>query len=144
MEPTLDYQSAPYDFAHCFDSRCTCADKCLRHFLGEHIPAERDYVTTVNPLKVGKSEKSCPFFRPKKIVRLAVGMIHLYDNLNYRDAVAVKREISHTLGRGIYYRIRNGERPIQPGEQDYIRRVFRKHGITTEPVFDGYKEEYEW
>lgn len=75
---------------------------------------------------------------------MAVGMLHLYDNLNYRDALVVRREIYLHFGRGTYYRIRNGERMIAPDEQNFIKQVFRKHGITSDPVFDGYEDAYEW
>ena len=144
MEPEIDYQSIPGNFAGCFNGQCLCADKCLRHLLTACIPEDRNYVTTVNPGKAVPDGKSCPFFLPKKVVRLAVGMLHLYDNLNYRDALAVRREIYLHFGRGTYYRIRNGERLIAPDEQNFIKQVFRKHGITSDPVFDGYEDAYEW
>lgn len=144
MESEFNYQSAPYDFAHCFNGQCACADKCLRHLLAAHIPAGRNYVTVVNPNNVAPDGKSCLFFREKRLVRFAVGMVHLYDNLTYRDAAIVKRSIYSHFGRSTYYRMRNSERPITPEEQVFIKNVFRKHGITSDPVFDAYKDGYNW
>ena len=144
MEPEFNYQSAPYGFAHCFNGQCACADKCLRYLLAAHIPSDRKYVTVVNPNNVVSDGKSCPFFKEKRLVRFAVGMIHLYDNLTYRDATIVKRPIYNHFGRSTYYRIRNRERLITPEEQIFIKNVFRKHGITSEPVFDEYKDDYDW
>ena len=144
MEPEIDYQSIPTGYAHCFNEKCACADQCLRRLAALHIPADQNTVVAVNPGRTMAGGTSCPFFRPKKLLRLAVGMLHLYDNLNYRDALAVRREISRNLGRGIYYRIRNSERPLTPAEHSYVKRVFKKYGITSEPLFGGYKETYDW
>ncbi|WP_298552937.1 DUF6078 family protein [uncultured Parabacteroides sp.] len=144
MEPEFNYQSAPYDYAHCFNGQCACAGKCLRHMLAALIPADRNYVAVVNPNKVGSDGKSCPFFREKRLMRFAVGMSHLYDNLTYRDATAVKRPIYSHFGRSTYYRMRNGERPITPEEQVFIKNIFRTYGITSEPVFDAYRDDYDW
>ena len=48
------------------------------------------------------------------------------------------------FGRNAYYRFRRKEQLITPSEQKYIRQLFRKKGITDEPIYDEYVERYEW
>lgn len=144
MKSEFNYQSVPHNFAHCFNGQCARAGECLRYFVGERIPADCNYVTAVNPNKVALEEKSCPFFKEKRLVRMAIGMSHLYDNLTYRDAIAVKRPIYSHFGRSTYYRMRNSERLITPEEQAFIKKAFQACGITSEPVFDAYEDDYVW
>ncbi|WP_262707237.1 DUF6078 family protein [Bacteroides faecalis] len=36
------------------------------------------------------------------------------------------------------------EKFIAPEQQEYIQRIFRQKGITAQPIFDSYTEEFEW
>lgn len=51
--------------------------------------------------------------------------------------------LSH-FGRGLYYRFYRKEKYLSPEQQEYIRRIFRQKGITEEPAFESYTEEYKW
>ena len=44
----------------------------------------------------------------------------------------------------MYYRFYRKEKYLSPEQQEYIRRIFRQKGITEEPAFDSYTEEYKW
>lgn len=144
MNFEYDYGAIPADFAHCFHEQCTCSEQCLRHLAALAMPDERKFVTIVNPRKVVPDGQSCPFFKEKRLVRFAIGMKHLYDNLLHTEALAVRNHLYSRWGRSMYYRVRNGERPLDPEEQAYIGRVFREQGITSEPRFDSYQDDYIW
>ena len=71
----------------------------------------------------------------------------------YPDEKRTWQELHHILllqqmlehfGRNAYYRFRRKEQLITPSEQKYIRQLFRKKGITDEPIYDEYVERYEW
>lgn len=65
-------------------------------------------------------------------------------NLNYRKAIAVRRQVYYYFGRSMFYRILHKERHVTPSEQEHIRQIFVNNGIDTEPVYDEYQEEYSW
>ena len=79
-----------------------------------------------------------------RTARFAMGITHLLDKLPHSEAVIVKSLLYDLLKRNMYYRIKNKERSIRPSEQESIRQIFLSRGITDEPVFDEYIEQYDW
>lgn len=67
---------------------------------------------------------------------MAQGMSNIYDDVSTSVASAIKQELVEHFGQGLYYRMKNGEKPISPEQQAYIIETFTKHGATTPPVFD--------
>lgn len=144
MNVDFDYRSAPVGYVHCLKGECQQAMNCLRYQLTLRMPAERPFVTVVNPANVNNNSEVCPYFREDKTIRLAYGMTHLYDSLTYKQANAVKRQLYTYFGRSMYYRIRNKERAITPKEQAFIQTVFERNGVEEKPTFDTYVEQYDW
>lgn len=144
MKPDFDYQSVPYDFVHCLNERCERAGQCLRRQVALHLTSDRKFVQIVNPLNMGSAGGNCPHFKEDRLLRYAQGMVHLYDKLTCLEAADVKSAVYGYLGRNMYYRSRNGGRLITPEEQSFIRKAFQRAGIQAEPVFDSYREEYDW
>ena len=73
-----------------------------------------------------------------------LGISRMFDDLNYRKAIAVRRQVYYYFGRSMFYRILHKERHVTPSEQEHIRQIFVNNGIDTEPVYDEYQEEYSW
>lgn len=144
MKPDFNYDSVPYNFSHCFCGQCAWADKCLRHQVALRMPAERHSVTVVNPLNVAPDGKNCRYFKADRMLVYGLGISGMFDNLNYKKALVLKRQIRYHFGRSMYYRILHKERPVTPAEQEQIRRIFVDNGVKTEPVYDQFIEEYDW
>lgn len=66
----------------------------------------------------------------------------MLDNVPHKDAEVLKSQMLGYFGRGMYYRFYRKEKYLSPEQQEYIRRIFRQKGITEEPAFDSYTEEY--
>ena len=66
----------------------------------------------------------------------ALGMNNIYDNVNTSVASAIKQDLMEHFGKGLYYRLKNGEKAINAEQQAYIAEVFAKHGVTNPPVYD--------
>lgn len=139
----FDYSRVPRSFAHCFNSGCPRADECLRHLAAENTPAEVKYVTTVNPRNI-PAEGDCPHFMPLVKVRIAWGVKGLFDRIPHKEAVAMRKEIIAHFGKTHYYRLQRKEYSINPDEQEYLRRVFRKYRVEEEPAFEYCTDEYQW
>lgn len=139
----FDYTRVPHAFAHCFNEHCPRAAECLRRLAAQHIPAELPNVTAVNPHSI-RSESECPHFLPLQKIRIAWGIKGLFDHLPHKEAVAMRRELIAHFNKTHYYRLQRKEYHLKPEEQEYIRQVFKKHGIETEPVFEYYTEDFRW
>lgn len=66
----------------------------------------------------------------------AQGMSNIYDAVNTSVASAIKQDLVEHFGKGLYYRMKSGEKNINQEQQAYIAQVFEKHGVTTPPVYD--------
>lgn len=67
---------------------------------------------------------------------LAQGMNNIYDEVNTSVATAIKHDLMEHFGKGLYYRMKNGEKNIDAEQQAFIAATFVKHGVTTPPVYD--------
>lgn len=144
MNTHFDYQTVPHSFAYCLHQQCSLAQQCLRQKIAQNIPIDFKYITIINPSYIPPKDKNCTYFKECKTIRLASGMLHLFDNINHKDAIIIKQQMFAHFKRSMYYRIRNGERFLKPHEQDYIRQLFLDRGITQEPVYDVYIDQYDW
>ena len=127
MLDKLDYSLVPNDFALCFNGKCLHASTCLRHQVSRHIPKERWAVRAINPERV-----------------VPDGMEHLLDNIPYRQAKEIRREMREYFGTTHFYRLKRKERCFTPEDQLYVRDLLRQYNIEEEPLFDRYEENFGW
>ncbi|MEG1564943.1 MAG: DUF6078 family protein [Bacteroides sp.] len=144
MKSDFDYSSVPYDFAHCFIEQCPLATECLRHQVALHVSPQCETLTIVNPAIPAHGTNSCPYFKTDKLVHYASGISSLLNNLIYAEAISIKQRLLDHFGRNTYYRFKRKERLISPSEQAYISQLFRDKGITEEPKYDEYVDQYDW
>lgn len=71
-------------------------------------------------------------------------MQHLFDGVQYPQAVAVKRKLIDFFGRTKYYRYSRGDKLISPEEQSNIKAIFVANGLSDEIEFDQYIEQYHF
>ena len=67
---------------------------------------------------------------------LAQGMSSIYDEVSTSVASAIKQDLVAHFGKGLYYHLKNGEKPINAEQQAFIAETFVKHGVSTPPVYD--------
>ena len=143
MKENFDYTEVPKNYLHCQNAQCPRTADCLHFLVACHINNETPYFSVVNPAYVVE-QRECPFFRPDHLVRFALGITYLFDNLSHAKAVKIKQLLYNHFPQSTFYRIRNKQRLIKPEEQDFIRQVFIKESIEEEPVFDKYVDRYDW
>ena len=61
---------------------------------------------------------------------LAQGMSNIYDEVSTSVASAIKQDLVAHFGKGLYYHLKNGEKPINAEQQAFIAETFVKHGCT--------------
>lgn len=67
---------------------------------------------------------------------LAQGMSNIYDEVSTSVASAIKQDLVAHFGKGLYYHLKNGEKPINAEQQAFIAETFVKHGVSTPPIYD--------
>ena len=67
---------------------------------------------------------------------LAQGMSNIYDEVSTSVASAIKQDLVAHFGKGLYYHLKHGEKPINAEQQAFIAETFVKHGVSTPPVYD--------
>ena len=144
-EQEIFKKKAENGYEVCFATKCPLKKQCLRWLVEQHIPATRGYYTCVNPHYEGVGTKKCPFYRNSGKVKLAKGMMHIFNNdMPRRVETYVRSKLFNRHCRTYYYEYRNGTRLISPDIQEEIRNLFREAGWDKEVQFDGYVEDYLW
>lgn len=97
----------------------------------------------------GQSERvvpdgDCCGFMDDSPLRNAYGMDHLLDNIPYREAKEIRREMREYFGTTHFYRLKRKERCFTPEGQQYVHDLLRRYGVEGEPVFDRYEENFGW
>lgn len=144
MENNFDYQSVPYEYAHCFNSQCTRSSQCLRHLVAANSTSQYPTLLVVNPHCIPADTNDCPHFRPIRKIRIAWGTKHLLDNVPHKYADLIRTQLVAHFGKTAYYRFFRQEQGLPPKAQSYISQVFKQNGIEASPQYEKYSEEYDF
>lgn len=136
--------SAPYNFARCFNAQCPKAENCLRHKAALYDISNYSLITVINPICLQTTADGCKHFRSTEKIHVAWGLKTLLDKVPYKAAISIRSQLVAHFGKSAYYRYYRGERFLSSDEQAYIRRLFQQKGVTQEPIYDHYTDEYNW
>lgn len=140
----FDYKSVPRYFAHCFNDQCPKTNDCLRRLAAINNTPDKSFITIVNPACFPSNGHTCPHFKPQSKSHMAWGITHLLDNVPHKDATELRNEMINHFNKSLYYRFYRKEHALSPDDQRYILQLFKEKGITEEPVYDYYTDEYNW
>lgn len=144
MENDFDYKLVPSGFGHCFNNDCPQANSCLRNLAAKQSASGSSFITIVNPAHYPADGNACTHFKQCQKVRMAWGIAHLFDNLPSKEVPELRRRLISHFTKALYYRFYRKEYAIIPRDQLYFRKLFKQRGITEDPAFEYYTEEYEW
>ena len=71
MENNFDYESVPYEYAHCFNSQCTRSQKCLHHLVAENSTSQYPTLRVINPNCIPVDTAQCPYFKSTRKLHMA-------------------------------------------------------------------------
>ena len=128
----------------CYNATCTRKDHCLHWLVGQCASGDSRYITTVNPLRKDVVDGICADFRSDAKVTMARGLLNFYENIPEPKAKAIRSDLIATFNKTLYFKWRNGEKPITPEQQTQIASICRANGWTEPPVYDAYYEEYQF
>ena len=137
-------EKVPTNYTLCLKDDCPKAANCLRHAAVAMMPAEVQAWRIVSPTHLAQVEGECPYYRSTEKVRYARGFVKMLSGLTVKQAHAFRLALEHDFGHTRYFRLRAGERLIDPATQEHIRQVMTRIGVTPLPDFDAYVEKYAW
>ena len=126
----------------CYNATCPRKDHCLHWLVGQWASDDTLYATVVNPYRKDVVAGTCTDYCSNAKVKMARGMLNFYENIPEGKAKAIRSDLIATFNKTLYFKCRNGEKPITPEQQAQITSICRANGWTEPPVFDAYYEEY--
>ena len=141
--PALTADQIPTSFARCFQSDCPLADTCMRFLAGQYIPDRQTKGEAIYP--TARRDGDCKHYKQTRVIHAAYGFGALFAEVKKKDDTPLRDRIKAYLGGNTtYYRYHHGERLLTPEQQEWIIRLFRRHGYTDELHFDGYRDVYDF
>ena len=138
------YKARDPHYLVCFRDECPLHDSCLRYACGEYVDTRYYFVEAVNPKfsKVATSE--CPVYRKNETLMMKTGLTKFFEQMTGKQERAIRAHLISHYNRKVYYRLRNGVKPITPEDQQLIEDVCRLHGYNGPFVYDAEHKEWVW
>jgi hypothetical protein len=144
MKTETSSRPIPKTYRLCVKTDCPRAAECLRCIALAFVSPDEQSIQVINPAYLSTIEGDCPVFRSAEKVRYARGFVKMLSGLTVKQAHAFRIALESDFGHTRYFRLRAGERLIDPPTQKHIRQVMTRIGIAPLPDFDDYVEEYAW
>ena len=128
----------------CYNATCPRKDHCLHWLVGQWASDDTLYATVVNPYRKDVVAGTCTDYCSNAKVKMARGMLNFYENIPEGKAKAIRSDLIATFNKTLYFKWRNGEKPITPEQQTQIASICRANGWTEPPVYDAYYDEYQF
>lgn len=134
----------PQSFPLCNRENCPQAAQCLRRMAWDGIEdTECPTLFIVNPLLTA-TDGHCPSFHQAQTVKIARGFRNALAKMPHGGVSKVAGALSSVYGERAYYKMRRGDRPLTPLEQEQITATLKRFGAQEPIVFDSYNEDYVW
>ena len=93
------------------------------------IPERRNKQSPLTRRHLASLKGTCPYYRPNKKVRYAAGFVSLLESLPHKQMLSVIPGLMRHFSRRTYYRVRKGERPLSPSEQQVVLNALKRCGV---------------
>ena len=144
MTPEERFRRQSAHYLPCFIDRCERHATCMHWLVGQQTVEQQLSITSVNPMNPQVSAGQCPVYQENQMVLYAKGLVHLLDDIPYKQARNIKQRLISLFGRKHFYEYRNGSRLIPPADQQHIARVCHEEGYDAPLRYDGWEEDFLW
>lgn len=144
MEEEHNLPEIPHNYPICLNRQCPKAPTCLHQLVEQEVADDVKFWLVISPKYQATLSSDCPYYRSNDKVLFAKGFMNILDNLTHKQMIEATSLLIARFSQRTYYRIRKGERLLNPAEQKVIMNIFRKCGVTGKLDFDSYVEDIEW
>ena len=140
----IDFSKIPIWWPLCPGYDCPRSGECLRHQAFCQAPEDVTQWVCILPQASVGGTRGC--FQSGDKVRMARGFRALVSKMSSRDMRHnVRMSLTRYFGsKGSYYRYKDGERLMNPKQQQEVHDIFRRYGFEDDIVFDEYIETYDY
>lgn len=142
----LEHTPIPANFPACLAQECRAEEKCLYGIVAKQVTEGQEVIIALNPIRVmpAKGEK-CPHYLSSDPVRIAWGFQNALDELSKNNYSACTAQLIDRTSKSRFYRMRRGEVPLTPAEQEMVGTILKKFGYPRpEVIFDRYDYQILW
>lgn len=140
-----NYADAPESFGKCLMENCTAAGQCLRYLAARAVMKREKSLRVISPAFARPADgENCPFYRSAGPVRMARGFKRALGTIPSSSLKAALWELRSQYSKTVYYRMRNGETPLNAREQELIAKILTRYGAPQPIAFDSYEEIIPW
>lgn len=144
MEEELNFPEVPLGYSVCLNQQCPKASTCLRRQAEINMPDSVTHWSFISLKHLAAIEGECRYYRPCQKIRLAKGFIGILNKLPHKQMLEIVGRLIYSFKRRTYYRVRKGERPLSPDEQQIVRDILKRYGVNESWEFDSYYDSYDW
>lgn len=140
----IDFNNISKRWALCPGNGCPRAADCLRHLAYSQAPADVSQWLCV--VHTASGDDDCPYYQKAEKKRMAVGMSRIFSGIRSRHMRhRLRVTISEYLGSiGSYNRYKQGQKMLNPEQQQWIQDLIRCSGVEEAVVFDAYVDTYDF
>lgn len=128
----------------CFLDHCPLHDHCLRWLAGCHADTAPVSHVAVNPHHPQAGSTSCVAYRPAVQTVMKRGMTSFYHDMPSYMERDIRNHLIQLFTRTRYFKMRRGDLPVTPAEQQQIAAVCHEHGWTGPLRYDSEQKEWMW
>lgn len=133
----------PTYYALCIRNECQRAQVCLHQIAYELVKDKDEYLKIINRNRC-TCDDTCPYFADSKPVKFAKGFSQMQTKMFPAQYSTFMNTLRDLWGRTPYFERHRGVRLLPPDEQQVIRDLLKKIGVTEELAFDGYEKQTNW
>ena len=133
MKTETSSRPMPKTYRLCVKTDCPRAAECLRNIALAMVSPDELSIQVINPVYLSTIEGDCPMFRSAEKLRYARGFVRMLSGLTVSQANVLRQTLEHDFGHTRYFRLRAGERLIDPATQEHIRQAMVQIGVTNLP-----------
>lgn len=147
MKTTPTNPTPPDGYALCASRTCPKRSDCLHARVAVDRLTQERVAIFINPHHPEYREgEECVHFRQSTPEHYARGFRRGLSELSATNYTACTRHLIAVTSKSRFYRMRSGETPLTPAEQEEILSILRAFGYRggAEEAFDAYEKRYTW
>ncbi len=135
----------PAEYPVCISRSCAQRTHCLHARIASEVCSTARIYPLINPHHPSHQEGvTCDLYRSAEPERYARGFTQAMSELSQRNYIACTNYMIGRSSKSQFYRLKRGDLPLSPSEQEEMLDILRAYGYEGDSPFDDYEMRYTW
>ena len=145
MKEIATNNTPPMGYPICTSESCTQRTHCLHALIAAETISSEQVYPIINAKHPSYQEgEECRLYRSDKPERYARGFEKAMRDLSHRNYTALTNYLSRQHSKTHFYRLKKGDVPLDPREQEEMLTLLQNYGYQGDAPFDRYEMRYTW